>query len=680
MKCFFLAILFASLFLVPALLTISDYNVNWDEPAHFIRGQAYLRYFLSGQLTYNSLPKFNKFDPYRQNKEKLKINLLRYSIYQDRSLDGTYWISKDEGHPVINGILSSLTNYIFFQKFGIIGDIESYHFFIIICASFLVGLIFYWSASEYGLFAGVISFLTISLYPLFIAESHNNIKDPVEATFFSFTIYTFYRATKAKSWKLFLLSSIFAGLALGTKFNILFVPFIIIPWLFIRYVKEIKRYKLSVIKKIPKSIMLSLFIYPIIAFSIFFGSWPFLWHDSIAHLEKIFGFYKGIGTNNIYFQNFFNPYASEWILFTTPIVTLILTTTGIICACFLMIRDRKNIVILWLLWIFVPIARVSSPNTNIYGGIRQIMEFVPAAALLAGFGGYKLQEIILKKTKRKAMYKNIILVLITVLFIPSLIKLVAIHPNQDLYFNELIGGLPGAVKRNFPEWGATLGNQYLQAVKWLNKYAEPNSILTLDVGVITNIPTSELREDITFANVLKSLTFRKGEYIIGLAYYGVSLPYDAQYPRVYLNPVHEVKVEGIPIAMVWKNDVIHTKKGYLNEIDITNLAKLYKENATIKIELNKVVRLTKIELSYDNSSCGPDDKGTLATSINGSTWKQETEGLLDQQILQVHKSIYDGEITHLFAAIPTKYLKIYISPENSCLLKNTTARVFSLQN
>ena len=35
---------------------LSSYGLNWDEPTHYLRGQAFLRYFLSGKTDYKDLP------------------------------------------------------------------------------------------------------------------------------------------------------------------------------------------------------------------------------------------------------------------------------------------------------------------------------------------------------------------------------------------------------------------------------------------------------------------------------------------------------------------------------------------------------------------------------------------------------------------------------------------------
>src|SRR3972149_1685254 len=101
------------IFFIPALFTISDYNVNWDEAEHFRRGQAILRYFLTRETTYDKLPAFDKFQKVLQDQNRIPENFSpRYSFYQNNILNGEHYLFKDNGgHPPLGGILASFFNY-----------------------------------------------------------------------------------------------------------------------------------------------------------------------------------------------------------------------------------------------------------------------------------------------------------------------------------------------------------------------------------------------------------------------------------------------------------------------------------------------------------------------------------------------------------------------------------------
>lgn len=645
------------IYFIPAVVTISDYNVNWDEPVHFVRGQAYLRIFLTGEKNYKNLPHLEKFHKYLEDRDNRQyINLPRYSIYQNNAFDGDYFLKSDYGHPALNGIAAAFTNYIFYQQLGLIGDVESYHFFIISVSLLLVILIIKFALEEYGLVAAITALIALSTYPLFIAESHNNIKDPIVTAFLTFTLYAFYRGIKDDSFKWVIFSSIFAGFSLATKLNIIFLPLIIFPWLIARNLQNLKTLRLM--RRFDVHLLVSFLLYPLIMFAIFFLSWPFLWENTTTNIGKMLQFYREIGSGVS--GQFFNSYAIQWIFYTSPIPTLFLTGVGIISTFLLFKREKNKTSLFLLLWFLFPILRVTFSTVGIYGGVRQIMEYLPSMALLSGLGAQQLFNLIRDKfniqKKYMLLFTVFYILLILAIFTPTIYRLIKIHPNQNLYFNELIGGLSGAVKKNFPDWHSTLGNPYLQGVHWLNLHAEKDAKLTLALGTMTNIPSIKLREDIRYDNSQESVVWREGEYIMGLTHYGFPLPYySASYPERYLVPVHEVKVEGIPIVRIWKNDPAHTKLGFLREKEL--IPKTERKGYELFVDLEKEVFLTRIELTFEPNLCR-EENDSLYTSLDGVNWKREPEGLLDVQIPLIKKNTALGKIVHLIAAQPARYLKI----------------------
>src|SRR3989344_6123768 len=134
-----LAILPSVIFLVVGVWTLPHYGMNWDEPIHFMRGQAYLHYFLTGEKDYKSLPPYPKLTPdcgtdcpphpgglynfisYRGNityeealfkDNPVKLFEFKRSYYQSDSYTFNEFIAMEEGHPPLGGILAALTNNI----------------------------------------------------------------------------------------------------------------------------------------------------------------------------------------------------------------------------------------------------------------------------------------------------------------------------------------------------------------------------------------------------------------------------------------------------------------------------------------------------------------------------------------------------------------------------------------
>lgn len=547
-------------------LTLPHYGINWDEVGHYNRGQQFLHYFLTGEKDYKSLRVENR------------------SIFQQPppGIGFDYW-EKVNGHPPLNDILASLFNYFFYQKTGVVEDIESYHLFIIFVSSILVGVVVFWAAETYGVFAALVAFLAMAFYPLFLGESHFNIKDPVETSFYTFALYTLYRGITKNSWKFIFLSSVFAGFALGTKFNILFAPLIVLPWMFIYYWGKIKLLRWSFSLKNS----LALITYPFVAFSILYASWPFLWSDPVGQIIKVFTYYKDIGyginyqPNDFVLLGSFNTFPVQWILFTTPVIILILSLFGIVYAVKNGIHEKNKTALLILFWFLVPVLRVTIiPKAGIYLGVRQIMEFIPAMAILSGVGAKYINSLLssfivsfsrrirkrtVSKQGQKAL-KTMIQLLIIASFVPIILKVVSIHPNENTYFNFLIGGVKGAKEKNIPYWGSSFGNAYKQGADWINANAEKNAKVTLAVGYEESMPSIWLRKDIQYSNKYrKNYLEKNGEYIIEMTSDMPTWPQFCYwvYAKNFLIPVHEVKVDNVAILTIWKNDKEHTKLEFL---------------------------------------------------------------------------------------------------------------------
>ena len=302
-------------YLIIALFTISDYGVSIDEPAHFRRGQGYLHFFLTGKKDYKDLP---------EN--------VRKSAYQDNfETGGLYINAQDQSHPPLNGTLAALTNYIFYQKLGIIGDVEGHHLFGIFSVTLLILGVYTFTRLNFGIFPALVASLSILLYPIFFAESHFNVKDPPQSSFFALTIISFWLGMNKKQAKYIIASAFFTALALGTKFNIVFLPFILLPWFF-SYGKELL--------KLQKRMYISFLLFPVIITVVFFLSNPNLWVDPITRVSNMIDFYLSSGTKiggspdyqPQFLLNGFNTYAILAIIYSTPLVTLLLSIIGILTA------------------------------------------------------------------------------------------------------------------------------------------------------------------------------------------------------------------------------------------------------------------------------------------------------------------------------------------------------------
>lgn len=679
-------------FFVVGLLTIPHYGINWDEPFHFQRGQAYLHYFFTGKKDYLDLPAYpllrgtsdfvdragiSPLYKNAQHGEKPVEQNFKRSYYQSDVFSGKLLETFDGGHPPVSDILASLFNYVLYQKLSVAGDIESYHIYEVLMASFTVLVVGLFSYRFYGLIPAIFASLAISLYPLFFAESHFNIKDPTQTAFFTLTIWVFYLGVVNKNWKLILTASILAGLALGTKFNIIFLPLIIIPW-FIMYIFNTKT-------QIKKWFLLSIIGGFLITIGLFILSWPFLWTDTINHFLKVISYYREIGSGvppemEEYRFGILNSYPVLWILYTTPLPILVLAILGTVYSVICLLKKNDHNAFLILLWFLIPILRVSLFNANIYGGVRQIMEFIPALALLSAAGVTLLMKLhfIFPRIYQKT-WGLVLGVMLLVAFVSVARELAMIHPNENVYFNQLIGGLSGAKEKNIPSWGNTYGNVYLQGVQWINNNAQKDAKLGLPIATMVNVPRIQLRSDIYFSNQYPSGPARQGEYVMEVAHdWSPKKWYGFSYYDTFLEPVYEVKVDSVPLLKIWKNDLNHTKPEFKGEQEY-KIDNFKLSGNVLNIDFGEERLLTRLIIKHDSNNC--QDKqvgGYIRISTDGKVWLQEQETIDYPQIPVQWLGSDQQTFVYLFTAEKARFILLDTQINESCILKNPTIQIFGL--
>lgn len=678
------------IFFVAALLTLPNYGINWDTINHLPRGQSYLRFFLTGKKDYSELPKYfedhsKKEQWYWQNPKSLGIDanidfekVPNRSVYQISDHDYNFFMRIDgDGHPPLSDILSAFFNRILFGELRLINDIDAYRVYGVLLASILVGLTYYWTRSVYGFLPAVIASLSLAMYPLFWAEAHfNTEKDVPQTAFWGFMLFCIWKGTLQKSTKWLLLSGVFFGLALGTKFNILFIPFVILPWVFLYILKNKKEF--FSFKKSFKFVVSS-FIAFLVGVLIFVATWPILWSDPIKRFLGVISFYKRLGVAANPDPRYLGPfgiitYPLEWIINTTPLVILILCLIGIVAA-FVRIKKEKDLVsLLFLFWLIVPIARVIWNGSAVYGGIRQIMEFIPPMAILSGLGAKFLFEKI-----KFSFIKGLFLITIIVSYLMLGVKLYQIHPNENQFFNILGGGLQGAKDRDFPYWGFTLGSPYRNGIDWINKNAEKDASLVFVYELIPNIPRLWIRPDINFHNAGRSGYLAQGEYAMTLQYQGTAeRSYYDTYLEKFVNPVYTQKVDGVSVLSVWKNDKAHWKKEIKEQI-VPNV-KMEKTKFGLKFDLGKIVNLWRLEINYNDKNCKPMIEAWDEVSKDDKVWQRIRWNLPeDWRISALGEQPKNGKFLEPFVGQEARYINLHLNPIDTCLSKVINFKVYSIE-
>jgi hypothetical protein len=142
-------------------------------------------------------------------------------------------------------------------------------------------------------------------------------------------------------------------------------------------------------------------------------------------------------------------YVPRWMLYTTPLVTLIGVTLSV-SLLRATSRSQGATVALWAVVLF-PIVYVVGVHAVMYDGIRHLLFVYPPLAVLAA-AGWMTAIRARSAAQRAAAW----VVLVPVLFAPVAF-IVREHPNQVVYFNEIAGG-PAALygRYEMDYWGNCL--------------------------------------------------------------------------------------------------------------------------------------------------------------------------------------------------------------------------------
>lgn len=698
----FSAFFLPSLFFVIGLATLYDYGMNWDSPIHFARGQAYLRYILTGKTNYDGLPGYcmnadnliSQVD-YETGEVCDRHRKVRVSAYESNLIDFNSWVAQSVyGHPAFSDLMLAASNKILFQYLGWVEDVDAYHFYTLFTTFLLALTVAVWTKQTFGIFASIISVLTVYTFPLLAGEQHFNVKDPPMAAFFILSLYLFWLSLTKKKSLYLILSALAGGASFGTKFNFVFAPFILLPWIIVFGVTLLRK---TTIRSVLSRKMFFVFsLYPIIVFLVFFLTWPALWPDPLKNIPQVFRYYQDIGSSQCgyssltfsWFTNCFQSISLKYLIYTIPPFSLFLFAVGFVVSL-IRFKGKSFVTILWLSFFAITIIRVTLPASNIYGGLRQIMEFIGPFAMITGIGALFLRDLIVKTLARllqgKALNRKTLAFIVSISlglgYIPIAIELVRLHPNENVYFNSFIGGLKGAAEKNFPGYGNTYGNAYLQGVKWLNQNAEPGARLALVSGLGQNLSRGQLRYDIDFANNYRSGYNQEGEYLMLLIAGNETWIETFRHKYLLLlNPLYDLKVDGISLLTIWKNDKKYLKDGITldgqteRKIDIKFIAAGNKKEVIIKLNGNK--NLKALGLTFPSQRCKDNMIGArIHISDNGSEYIQKAEGVnnfTDREILG-----YNADLVYLFPGDKAQYIKI-ISPENySCELSTIDFSIFT---
>ena len=417
----------------------------------------------------------------------------------------------------------------------------AYNLPIVIAGVLGIGALYFFLAESINWKVGLIALLFLALTPRYFADIHNDMKDAPMAAVFALNIWMLWRLVKYQRVKDLIFASVAFALAFNTKINSIFIPAIFACWLI---VLKTKRSKLKL-------------LYFLAAPAAAFLLWWFFWGDPIGQLKLAVSTFGG-GANNIEVLlggqwfcagstvPWYYPY---WYLaITTPIPILIFFIVGV---CISIRSLNSKLSLLLLLWFFVPLTRYLLPKIAVIDGVRHFEEVLYPIAAIAAVGAFRL-FVWLSHFLRKRNVNTVAVATVNTILIGSILMLLTVpiiryHPFQISYFNELVGGIKGAMgKYDIDYWGSS----QKKAAEWLNKNAAPNS--NVHIVMAADVAGLYLRSDLLTR--LNAVGYDGADYVVVLN--RQSFFYRYSYLWEYLlrrKPTYIIENQGVPLVWIFDN-------------------------------------------------------------------------------------------------------------------------------
>ncbi|HPF52012.1 MAG TPA: tetratricopeptide repeat protein [Draconibacterium sp.] len=461
------------------------------------------------------------------------------------------------GYLNLYGLSANVIAEFISQKIFPSVDLYTTRHYFNICVAFIgtiyIGLI---GLRLFGGLGGLISLIFMILSPRYFGHSFNNLLDVPFAVGYIVSIYYIIRFFD--TWpKIKIKHAI--GLILGTSFAIsnrvpgvmLYAYFLFYAFIF--YVAYIGRKEFWKIWKFRSDILrFSMWAVGIVIIS--YGMslliWPYGLRNPFMAIPNVLEHFSKIPVNMTTIfdgvQDLSNKmsryYAPIYLLIGTPLFIAIGILIYIVLLPFKASKLSPAMIFILFTAIF-PVAYIVYKNANLYSGMRHLLFIVPSFVLVATAGWVAIVN------KFQKSYKLIPLSLLFILFMLPLRHMIVNHPNQYVYFNELIGGMKGGYANYDMDY---FYNSIKSGSDWLmeNEDMKDDSIIVITNASYAgyfdgqhNVKMNYCRyydtskEDWDYA--IYSNVFIRREQLL-----------NKRFPPV--GTIHTIDVDGYPVAVVFK--------------------------------------------------------------------------------------------------------------------------------
>ncbi|MBA2660819.1 MAG: glycosyltransferase family 39 protein [Bradymonadaceae bacterium] len=408
-------------------------------------------------------------------------------------------------HPVLMKTLFALSHKLFHETLGWMSASTAMRLPGALSGAVVVSTVFLFGRQLFGRAAGIIAAGAILFQPHFFFHSHLSCFDVPIVALWVAVVYAYWRSYESRYWAL--LTGLLWGLALSTKLNAFFLPFVlglhwlIVHWRWFGLERDQGGVRLR-IPPIPWAVVSMAVFGPLL----FYALWPRHWFDTFARIKWYINFHM---RHEHYFVQYFGeniqqpplPISYPWVmtLVTVPATILLgfaigvgyyVHRRGVIAQAKRWIaalgerrllddpgHDPRGTGWLFAINILFPITLIAMPETPIFGGTKHWMPAMPFVAIFCGAGAVwaaraaadALGERFQSMPPRIVHAVLVALLAISVLA-PAIYATAYNHPFGTGYYNELIGSHRGAADRLMARqfWGHVSSH----GLPYVNEHAE----------------------------------------------------------------------------------------------------------------------------------------------------------------------------------------------------------------
>lgn len=493
---------------------VANVGITWDEPAYFssaTRIQDWTAELVSGPD--------------------------RVSVLSAERIEEVWdWGRTWNPHPPVYKEAMALTEWVAGDA---LGSVRGFRLAPLLFFSLLIGAVAWVGAREWGLVAGGAAAAALLLMPRVLGHAHIAATDmPVTALWFLATLGTI-RFIEHRGVGAYALAVFAFGLAISTKFTGFLVPVPIVLWALVYHRR--------------KGSVTAIVAIGAAALAVAYLVNPLAWHQPVDALRQLVGDSLRRGDSvpiATYYLGASYSFKLPWhhaivmTLVTVPIGILVLGLWGTGSALPRLRRETlAGLCVVEVIFFWALLALPNSPN---HDGVRLFLPAFPFLALLAGRGASEVVTA-LRKRLRGAELGLASACGVIVFLLPAYLQTVAISPYYLSYYNELIGGVPGAEQRGMEMtyWYDAITPAFVERL---------NEILPPDAELAT-FPSQDyflalqglgrLRDDIRISDTLPT------PYYLIYGRRGMFTPVEWQIYRD-VRPLLTVELQGVELAGLYR--------------------------------------------------------------------------------------------------------------------------------